>query len=128
MLDFAKSVNTIENCDGVFTDERDIVCSIQVADCMPIYFAHCSKNVYGLVHAGWRGLVYGILESTSQLILENGYKLHDFEIFIGPSIQNCCFEVGDDIIHNFQKRHFETLSYNKFKVDLQKKIDKPITS
>ena len=119
-VSFAKSVNSIENCDGVFTDEKDIVCSIQVADCMPIYFAHCSKNVYGLVHAGWRGLVYGILKSTSQLILENGYKLHDFEIFIGPSIQKCCFEIRDDIVGNFKIGCVTPTQENgKYNVDLQ---------
>ena len=61
---------------------------------MPIYFAHCSKNVYGLVHAGWRGLVYGILESTSQLILENGYKLHDFEILLALQYKNVVSKLG----------------------------------
>ena len=119
-VSFAKSVNSIENCDGVFTDEKDIVCSIQVADCMPIYFAHCSKNVFGLVHAGWRGLVYGILESTSQLISENGYKLHDFEIFIGPSIQKCCFEIRDDIVGKFNVGCVTPAQENgKYNVDLQ---------
>ena len=119
-VSFVKSVKSIENCDGVFTDEKDIVCSIQVADCMPIYFAHCSKNVYGLVHAGWRGLVYGILESTSQLIFENGYKLHDFEVFIGPSIQKCCFEIRDDIVGNFKIGCVTPIQENgKYNVDLQ---------
>ena len=119
-VSFVKSVKTIENCDGVFTDEKNIVCSIQVADCMPIYFAHYSKNVYGLVHAGWRGLVYGILKSTSLLILENGYQLHDFEIFIGPSIQKCCFEIRDDIVENFKIECVTpTQEIGKYKVDLQ---------
>ena len=119
-VSFAKSVDSIENCDGVFTDKKDIVCSIQVADCMPIYFAHCSKNVYGLVHAGWRGLVYGILESTSQLIFENGYKQHDFEVFIGPSIQKCCFEIRDDIVGNFKIGCVTPTQENgKYNVDLQ---------
>ena len=119
-VSFVKSVKTIENCDGVFTDEKNIVCSIQVADCMPIYFAHYSKNVYGLVHAGWRGLVYGILKSTSLLILENGYQLHDFEIFIGPSIQKCCFEIRDDIVGNFKIECVNpTQEIGKYKVDLQ---------
>ncbi len=87
---------------------------------MPIYFAHCSKNVYGLVHAGWRGLVYGILESTSQLIFENGYKLHDFEVFIGPSIQKCCFEIRDDIVGNFKIGCVTPIQENgKYNVDIQ---------
>ena len=87
---------------------------------MAIYFAHCSKNVYGLVHAGWRGLVNGILESTSQLIIENGYKLDDFEIFIGPSIQKCCFEIRDDIVEKFKIECVTPTQENgKYKVDLQ---------
>ena len=119
-VNFVSSFNSIENCDGVFTNEKNIICSIQVADCMPIFFAHRSENVFGLVHAGWRGLVYGVLENTSQLIFENGYKLYDFEVFIGPSIQKCCFEIKDDIVGNFQKECvFPARKNGSYKVDLQ---------
>ena len=114
------SPGKVPNCDGTFTNQSNIVCSIQVADCLPIYFAHRSKLLFGLIHAGWRGLVNDIILASGLLLKKCNYNLSDFEVIIGPSIQNCCFEVGDDIIHNFQKRHFETLSYNKFKVDLQK--------
>ena len=59
-------------------------------------------------------------KSTSQLILENGYKLHDFEIFIGPSIQKCCFEIRDDIVGNFKIECVTPTQENgKYKVDLQ---------
>ena len=110
----------VPNCDGTFTNQSNIVCSIQVADCLPIYFAHRSKLLFGLIHAGWRGLVNDIILASGLLLKKFNHNLSDFEVVIGPSIQNCCFEVGDDIIHNFQKRHFRALNYNKFKVDLQK--------
>ena len=119
-VNFFSSAGSIQNYDGVFTKKESKVCSIQVADCMPIYFAHSSEKVFGLVHAGWRGLVNGILDRSAILIKEEGYHLSDFEIIIGPSIQNCCFEVGDDIINKF-KIQFVTPIHNtgKYRVDLQ---------
>ena len=119
-VNFFSSADTVQDCDGVFTKIENNVCTIQVADCMPVYFAHSSENVFGLVHAGWRGLVNGILDRSANLIKEEGYDLSDFEIIIGPSIQNCCFEVGNDIINNF-KIEFVTPIDNagKYKVDLQ---------
>ena len=38
------------------TDNHENVCSIKVADCMPIFFGHCTIPVFGVIHVGWRGL------------------------------------------------------------------------
>tara|TARA_B100001250_G_scaffold349884_1_gene321335 strand:- start:71 stop:739 length:669 start_codon:yes stop_codon:yes gene_type:complete len=120
-VNFVSTAKVIRNCDGIFTNGKNITCSIQVADCMPIFVAHLTKNVFGLVHAGWRGLVNGILEESSKLIIENGYRLPDFEIIIGPSIQKCCFEVRDDIVQRFKSEFvIQTDENGKYKVDLQK--------
>ena len=120
-VNFLFTADLVQSCDGVFTNKKELTCSIQVADCMPIYFAHLSENVFGLVHAGWRGLVDGILEESAALLLKNGYKLSDFEIVIGPSIQKCCFEVRDDIIKKFKSEFvMRTNQDGVYKVDLQK--------
>ena len=120
-VNFVSTAKLIKSCDGIFTNEKNIACSIQVADCMPIFVAHLSKNVFGLVHAGWRGLVNGILENSARLIIEKGYRLSDFEIIIGPSIQKCCFEVRDDIVQKFKSEFvIQTDENGKYKVDLQK--------
>ena len=74
-VNFVSTAKVISNCDGIFTNEKNIACSIQVADCMPIFVAHLSKNVFGLVHAGWRGLVNGILERSARLIIENDPRI-----------------------------------------------------
>jgi len=119
-VSFCSAAEYVENCDGIFTNEGKKICSIQVADCMPIFFAHLSEKVYGIIHVGWRGLVNGILDNSAELLVKEDYKLSDFEIFIGPSIQNCCFEVGDDIINNFNIEFVSaTKNARKHKVDLQ---------
>ena len=110
----------ILECDGVFTEKSNIVCSIQVADCLPLFFAHRSECVFGLVHAGWRGLVNNIILESGFLLRKHGFNLSEYEIVIGPSIQSCCFEVRDDIIDNFSKRYVKKTEHRKYKVDLQK--------
>ena len=117
---FCERKGTIPNCDGVFSDSPENVCSIQVADCMPIFFAHTSKLVFGLVHTGWRGLVNGILNKSAFILTEKQYDLMDFEILIGPSIQKCCFEVRQDVIGQFDSQFITPKSNDKFQVDLQK--------
>ena len=116
---FSNESGDIKNCDGSFSTNENLVCSIQVADCLPIYFAHKFKNIYGLIHVGWRGLVNQIIMSTGQLLLSNNYKLEEFEVLIGPSIQSCCFEVQSDIVGQFNEKFVEKKINKSFKVNLQ---------
>ena len=109
----------INGVDGVFTFNPDLVCSIQVADCMPIFFSHLTENKFGLIHVGWRGLVDGIIYESIRLLDNHGLNIDEFEIIIGPSIQSCCFEVKNDIIKNFEKEFLKKINENNFKVNLQ---------
>ena len=118
-VSFCQNSGTISNCDGVFTNNIQNTCSIQVADCMPIFFCHRRLPIFGAVHAGWRGLVNGILDVTSNLLLNREYNLYDFEVIIGPSIQECCFEVKDDILSKFNKNFIKYLPNNIRKINLQ---------
>ena len=117
---FSNTPGQIDNCDGVFTSNPEVVCSIKVADCMPIFFAHRYLPFYGAVHAGWKGLTNGILKNTSILLENMKFCLDNFDIFIGPSIQRCCFEVSNDIVKRFPSKFVKQKSIEKFMVDLQK--------
>jgi len=110
----------VENCDGVFTNNPENVCSIQVADCMPIFFAHRFKPVYGLIHAGWRGLKNGILTRSGELLKRRNYNLFDFDVVIGPSIQDCCFEVNNDVARYFNLEFITMKEPHKFHINIQK--------
>ena len=117
---FSNNPGQIDNCDGVFTSNPRVVCLIKVADCMPIFFAHKSISFYGVVHAGWKGLTKGILKSTSIFFTEHKLKLNEIDIYIGPSIQKCCFEVSKDIIDKFPSWSIKPKKSGKFMVNLQK--------
>ena len=117
---FPMEAGRILDTDGVFSSDPNLVCSIQVADCMPVYFVHQLDSVFGLVHAGWRGLVNGILLQSAKQIEEKGKSLSNFDILIGPSIQKCCFEVSDDVINQFDSNFIEEKWTGKYRIDLQK--------
>lgn len=109
----------IFNTDGVFSFNPKVVCSIKVADCLPIFFAHKTELLFGIVHVGWRGLVNGIISKSIKLIKNEKVSLKNIDVFIGPSIQACCFEVGNDIIDRFDAKFINRSSKSKYLVNLQ---------
>ena len=69
---------------------RDAAVGVRVADCVPILLADSKSGAVAAVHAGWRGLVSGVIESA---FAEHGFDL----AAIGPCIGACCFEIGEDV-------------------------------
>tara|TARA_Y100000590_G_scaffold420079_1_gene522397 strand:- start:473 stop:1159 length:687 start_codon:yes stop_codon:yes gene_type:complete len=109
----------IKNLDGIFSNNTELVCSIRVADCLPIFFVHHFDPLLGLVHAGWRGLANGIIPNIKKELNRMTLRLSDFHILIGPSIHSCCFEVRDDVISQFDPGFYFLKDSGKFEVDLQ---------
>ena len=90
-----------EDCDGIFTSNKDLALEVSTADCLPIFFA--DKNFFGVVHAGWKGLSEGIIENSIGLLTKNGFVLDDTHVLIGPSIRKDHFEVKEDVACLFDK-------------------------
>lgn len=94
----------LADMDGVITDLRGVLLTTVHADCLPVYFFDPLKNVIGLVHAGWRGTNAGIAQKAVKLMRqEYGSDPADIQVFIGPGIGKCCFEVGAEVYEAFQE-------------------------
>lgn len=88
------------DADACFTTEPGVVCSIQVADCLPVLFA--APGAVAAAHAGWRGLAAGVLESTlAALCAARGCAPHQVAAWLGPCIGPTRFEVGADVLQAF---------------------------
>lgn len=88
-------------CDGLWTDEKGIALAIKVADCLPVTMIASDGNCVANVHAGWRGAAAGIVtETVKALPSASG----DLEVWLGPAIRACCFEVGHEVIEAFEAR------------------------
>jgi YfiH family protein len=83
--------------DAAVTGERDVVCAILTADCLPVLFAERNGAAVGIAHAGWRGLAAGVLEATVAALSELGAPREDIIAWLGPAIGPARFEVGADV-------------------------------
>jgi YfiH family protein len=69
-------------------------CVVMVADCLPVLFSSLDGQRVGAAHAGWRGLVAGVLEHT---VAAMGVPGSELRAWLGPAISQDHFEVGDEV-------------------------------
>ncbi|HEY2033364.1 MAG TPA: peptidoglycan editing factor PgeF [Rhizomicrobium sp.] len=94
--------------DGVVTKTRGIALGILTADCAPVLFADSRAGVVGAAHAGWKGVLGGIVESTIAAMEELGANRANIAAAIGPCIAQANYEVGVE----FRERFAEADSAN----------------
>lgn len=81
--------------DASVAGERGAVCLVQTADCLPVLFCDVDGRVVGAAHAGWRGLVNGVLENAVAAMRRKGAS--DIIAWLGPAIGPQQFEVGEEV-------------------------------
>ncbi|MGN6514238.1 MAG: peptidoglycan editing factor PgeF, partial [Rhizomicrobium sp.] len=87
--------------DGVATRTRGIALGILTADCAPVLFADAQAGVIGAAHAGWKGALAGIVESTLAAMEELGASRANIAAAIGPCIAQANYEVGAEFRDRF---------------------------
>lgn len=80
--------------DAAFTRQAGRVCAVMTADCLPVLFCDRAGSIVAAAHAGWRGLLGGVLESTlAAMAVAPEHVL----AWLGPAIGPSAFEVGDEV-------------------------------
>ena len=74
------------NVDGIFSSNKNYALQVKTADCLPIFFVHEHKNIFGVIHAGWKGLKNGIISKSAKLLSSHINDPNEITVFIGPSI------------------------------------------
>ena len=101
--------NVLSEADAMITITPGICIMILIADCVPILLYDPIKKAIGITHAGWRGTVKRIAEKTVEKLVDK-YNCNPEDIMagIGPSIGPCCYEVGPDVIEEFERTDDDT--------------------
>ncbi|MCB1500686.1 MAG: peptidoglycan editing factor PgeF [Bauldia sp.] len=89
--------------DAVVTARRGIAVGVGTADCGPVLFADPAAHVVAAAHAGWRGALGGVLESTIKVMEEAGARRESIVAVIGPMISQRNYEVGEELMEAFVK-------------------------
>lgn len=88
--------------DASVSATAGVVCAILTADCLPVLLCDGAGRVVGAAHAGWRGLVNGVLENTVATMRAKGAD--QIIAWLGPAIGPDRFEVGAEVRDAFADR------------------------
>jgi len=98
--ELVEASDRLQVADGLWTFSPGLTIGVMVADCVPVLLA---GPVHGrpwaaAIHAGWRGAVAGILRRGVAVFTGLGGRPEDLVWALGPAIQKCHFEVGEDVL------------------------------
>lgn len=88
---------TVAEADASMTIKPNQVCAVMTADCLPILLCNEQGSIVAAVHAGWRGLLAGVVENTVTALGSSETLL----AWLGPAIGPGCFEVGAEVKQAF---------------------------
>lgn len=93
----------MKGVDAVITNQKNICIGVSTADCVPILIYDPKRNILAAIHAGWRGTVARISEKVVTMMKGRfGCEPQDLKVGIGPSISCGCFEVGEEVVSEFE--------------------------
>lgn len=99
------------HADALVTTTPGLVISVLTADCTPVLLADREAGVIGAAHAGWKGAISGVLESTIALMQEHGARRERIAAAIGPTIRHASYEVGPEFEQRFRTENSDYARY-----------------
>ncbi|PWK44448.1 peptidoglycan editing factor PgeF [Pleionea mediterranea] len=112
--------NTALDADASVSSSSNVVCCVLTADCLPILLTNQQGDWVAAIHAGWRGLLNGIIENT---LSQYSSSTHELLAWLGPAISQAKFEVGAEVRQMFLSQNasddvFFKVSGEKYLADL----------
>lgn len=104
--------------DGLYTDRPGLPAAVFTADCLAVAIE--GSGGVGIAHAGWRGVVAGVVANLRSTMESLGWD--PVRAAIGPGIGPCCFEVGTDVAAQFPG-HLSTTTWGTVAVDLPSAVE-----
>lgn len=104
--------DSIEDCDALYTKEKNIGIGVFHADCVPVLLYDPYTEIIAAIHSGWQGTVKEITRKTLEhLITREQVDPKNVKAYIGPAIGYRSFEIGEDVIKQIKSMSFDTSNY-----------------
>ncbi len=91
------------HADALVTDRPGLLLGILTADCVPVLFADVKAGVIGAAHAGWKGAINGVTDTTLAEMERLGAERGDIVAAIGPCIARASYEVDEGFVRRFEE-------------------------
>jgi len=94
-------ISSMRSCkaDAFYTNKANIVCAVLTADCLPVFIADSDGAEVAVAHAGWKGLLKGVIE---QAVGRFDADRKDLSVWLGPAIGPKQFEIGAEVVTAFK--------------------------
>ena len=100
----ASRPDVVPQGDAACTRQTGRVCAVLTADCLPVFFCNQQETEVAVAHAGWRGLLAGVLENTLASMQSPASQI---QVCFGPAIGPLDFEVGVEVYQAFVEKNPE---------------------
>src|SRR4051794_32371863 len=97
--------------DALVSATENLAIGVTVADCGPVLLVDPTARVIGAAHAGWKGALGGVLESTVAAMEQLGAARAGIVAAIGPLIRQHSYEVGSEFVERFIEADAEHALY-----------------
>jgi YfiH family protein len=97
----ATALTPAPEADALYAADSPLVLGVLTADCLPVLFCSVDGHEIAVAHAGWRGLLAGVLEATLGSFRAPASAI---TVWLGPAIGPCHFEVGSEVRAAFLAR------------------------
>jgi YfiH family protein len=92
-------------CDGIITNQPEVMIGVCVADCVPVLLLDPVSRVVAALHAGWKGTAEGIVrKGVEAMVSEFGGNPGQILAAVGPAIGPCCYEVDEPVASAFDRQ------------------------
>lgn len=99
----------IDDCDALYTKEKDVLLGVFTADCVPILIYDEAQGIIAAIHAGWKGTVNEITKKMLDiLIYEEDCDPKELKCYIGPALDFFSFECEEDVVEQVKNMSFDT--------------------
>ncbi|WP_411992312.1 peptidoglycan editing factor PgeF [Agarivorans sp. DSG3-1] len=107
VVDASDQANVLSEADASIAASSGAACVVMTADCLPVLFCDLQGTVVAAAHAGWRGLVDGVLEKT---VAKMQVEPQQLMAWMGPAIGPQAFEVGAEVKQRFVQHNARAAS------------------
>lgn len=110
------TASAVAGADALVTNAPGVTLVVMAADCVPLLFFDKRRRVIAAAHSGWKGTVGHIARRVVETMVQT-YQTdpRDVEVWLGPSIRRCCYEVNDVVAQPVEREFGKAYLIPRFK-------------